>query len=254
MMFKALSLVIFVFSFLGNQKAQALSYDGYTWVEVCIPGDECVVNRITQKTGDSVVLLRDGKTYPGFDAPVAYNSFKLDSASGEYIGNMSSSQYEQLKAAGLEKVEIDPENVQEEIKKTQKTIDRSFVDCLLGEAICAGGALVSLGDGGWTIGLAGLACVQAYRQCESIDIANKELFKKRDELKAKLKQAAKEKESKHGGIGGSAQEGGHGGSSAGIPTPVRETVVPVGVVTIHEGGAVSCSPDAGGHVLCRKPL
>ncbi|MCX6127865.1 MAG: hypothetical protein NTX25_02225 [Proteobacteria bacterium] len=123
--------------------------------------------------------------------------------------------------------------------------------CIGGVALCAGSTFQTIATGGLTFLLAEIGCGLAALEClDMIDNINVWSTAQRElELEHK-----KNNNSTSNGVGSTAQEGGHGGSSAGIPTPVRETVVPVGVVTIHEGGAVRCSPDAGGHVLCRKPL
>jgi hypothetical protein len=223
-MIRALFTVILLLVAVVPNRAQATVLGEYNYIQFCIPDNVCVINRIDQNTGSSIFLLREGQVFPGWRGPLM--GVMKDPGSGEFIGNLPNSILEKLQAAGLDTVTVNPEDLEKEIDKAQADIDDNLIDCLWMTAGCGVTGLAALSTGAWGLGAAGIACVSVYRACKALDKANKDLFQKRDEAKAKLEKYARDKAREAGkessgsslGIGESeptSGPGGGGGSSVG---------------------------------------
>lgn len=236
-MAKIFSAIVILLGVLSVDKAQAVVVDGYNYIQFCIPGNACVINRISQETGISIYLIREGQTFPGLQRAIE-GGVQRDPTSGEWIGGISAAKYAAIVSAGLDTVEVNPDDLQKEIDKAQTDIDDNLYDCLWGAAGCGVTGLAALGSGRWALGGAGLACVSIYRACKALDKVNKDLFKKRDEAKAKLKKYAEDKLAESGNQTGGGSINGEPTSGGGVqPTPiVNPPVSPPrrGEVTIDE--------------------
>jgi hypothetical protein len=202
--------------------------------------------------GDFMALIREGKEIPG----MTVTGMAKPGPYGLLVARISEARYQRFLAGRLERVEIDPNNIQAEIDKTQGEIDYNLVKCIVGAAGCAGGGLLAIGSGGGALALAGIACFQAYTTCEDLDKANVALFQKREELKKRLKEEAAEKDNESadsrgdgGGGGGGAVGGGGQGGWYGPGTPggsytgsVTVTQAPPGPMPGAVGGGVGRRP------------